>query len=100
MDYSLPGFSVHGDSPGKNTKVGCHAPLQGTFPSQGSNPGLPHCTLPGKLTGSQTAFYSLCHSVLTTIFLDSVLLLVGSGIAGMEIQDQIMIVCFSVVVKN
>ena len=25
MDYSLPGSSVHGDSLGKNTGVGCHA---------------------------------------------------------------------------
>ena len=24
MDCSLPGPSVHGDSPGKNTGVGCH----------------------------------------------------------------------------
>ena len=31
------------DSPGKNTGVGCHAFLQGIFPTQGSNPGLPHC---------------------------------------------------------
>ena len=29
--------------PGKNTTVGCHALLQGIFPSQGSNPGLLHC---------------------------------------------------------
>ena len=29
MDYILPGSSVHGDSPGKNTGVGCHALLQG-----------------------------------------------------------------------
>ena len=43
MDYSPPGSSVHGDSPGKNTGVGCHALLQGIFPTQGSNPGLPHC---------------------------------------------------------
>ena len=43
MDYSLPGFSVHGDSPDKNTEVGCHVPLQGIFPTQGSNPGLLHC---------------------------------------------------------
>ena len=43
MDCSLPGFSVHGDSPGMNTGVGCHALLQGIFPTQGSNPGLPHC---------------------------------------------------------
>ena len=26
MDYSPPGSSVHGDSPGKNTGVSCHAP--------------------------------------------------------------------------
>ena len=43
MDCSPPGFSVHGDSPGKNAGVGCHALLQGIFPTQGSNPGLPHC---------------------------------------------------------
>ena len=42
-DCSPPSSSVHGDSPGKNTGVGCHALLQGIFPSQGSNPGLPHC---------------------------------------------------------
>ena len=27
----------------KNTGVGCHALLQGIFPTQGLNPGLPHC---------------------------------------------------------
>ena len=32
-----------GDSPGKNISVGCHALLQGIFPTQGSDPGLPHC---------------------------------------------------------
>ena len=31
------------DSPGKNTGVGCHALLQGIFPTQGLNPDLPHC---------------------------------------------------------
>ena len=29
MDCSSPGSSVRGDSPGKNTGVGCHALLQG-----------------------------------------------------------------------
>ena len=43
MDCRLPGSSVHGDSPGKDTRVGCRACLQGIFPTQGSNPGLPHC---------------------------------------------------------
>jgi len=43
------------DFPGKSTGVGCHFLLQGIFPTQGSNPGLPHCRqmlltseLPGK----------------------------------------------------
>ena len=43
MDCSLPGTSVGGDSPGKNTGVVCHALLQGVFPTQGLNPDLPHC---------------------------------------------------------
>ena len=41
--HGLPGSSVPGDSQGKNTGVGCHALLQGIFPTQGWNPGLPHC---------------------------------------------------------
>ena len=32
MGCSLSGSSVHGDSPSKNTGVGCHALLQGIFP--------------------------------------------------------------------
>ena len=43
MDCSPPGSSVHGDSAGKNTGVGCHALFQGIFPTQGSSPGLLHC---------------------------------------------------------
>ena len=40
---SLPGSSVHGISPGKNTGVGCHAFLWVIFPAQELNPGLLHC---------------------------------------------------------
>ena len=43
MDCSLPGSSVHEDSPGKNTGVSCHALFQRIFPTQVSNSGLPHC---------------------------------------------------------
>ena len=39
-DCSPPGSSVNGDSPGKNTGVGCHALLQGVFLTQGLNPHL------------------------------------------------------------
>ena len=65
MDCSLSGSSVHGifqarvlewvaiaflhglyspwNSPGQNTGVCSLSLLQGIFPTQGSNPGLPHC---------------------------------------------------------
>ena len=43
MDSSQPGSYVCGDSPGKNTGEGCQALLQGILPTQGLNPGLPHC---------------------------------------------------------
>ena len=43
LDCNPPGSSVHGDPPGKNTGGGGHALLQGILPTQGSNPGLPHC---------------------------------------------------------
>ena len=43
IGYSPPGSLVHGNSPGKNTGVACHALLQGIFPTQGSNPRLLHC---------------------------------------------------------
>ena len=43
MDCSPPGSSFYGDSPGKNSGVGCHALLQGIFLIQGLNPGLPCC---------------------------------------------------------
>ena len=52
MDCNTPGFSIHENSPGKNTGVGCDAFLQGIFPTQGSNQGLPHC---------KQIFYWLSH---------------------------------------
>ena len=43
VECSLPGSSVHGDSPGKNTRVGSHVFLQGIFLVQGLYTGLLHC---------------------------------------------------------
>ena len=40
IDCRPLGFSVHEDSPGKDTGVGCLALLQGIFLTQGSNPCL------------------------------------------------------------
>ena len=42
MDCSLPGSSVRGISPGKNTRVGCHFILWGISPARGSNPQNVH----------------------------------------------------------
>ena len=43
MGCSLPGSSVHGDSPDKNTGVGCYFLLQGIFLTQESKQVLLHC---------------------------------------------------------
>ena len=43
MGCNPPCSSVHGDSPGNKTGVGCHALLQGIFPPQRSIPRLSHC---------------------------------------------------------
>ena len=40
VNCSPPGSSDHGDVPGKNTGVGCHALLQGIFLTQGWNTSL------------------------------------------------------------
>ena len=74
MDYSPPDSSVHGDSPGKNTGVGCLALLQGIIPTQQSNPGLPHsrqilCGLskpPGKPKSTGVSSLSLLQENFST----------------------------------
>ena len=45
MGVSLRPHGLHSpwNSPGQNTGVGSLCLLQGIFPTQGSNPGLPHC---------------------------------------------------------
>ena len=45
MSDSLPSHGLYSpwDSPGQNTGVGSLSLLQGIFPTQGSNPGLPPC---------------------------------------------------------
>ena len=72
MVCSLRGSSVHGDSPGKNIGVGCHALLQGIFPTQGSNPGLSHCRrvlyylTPGKPKNTGVGSLSLLQGIFLT----------------------------------
>ena len=65
MDCSLPGSSIHGIFSGKSTGVGCHWLLQGIFLTQGSNPGLPHCSqmlLPSEPPGKSDKLESILKS--------------------------------------
>ena len=41
MECSPSGSSVHGDSPGKNNGVGCHAPSPRDLPNPGTEPTSP-----------------------------------------------------------
>ena len=56
MDCNLPGSSVHGDSPGKNTGLGCHDPPPGDLPNPGiktRSPTLWADCLPSEPPGKQ-----------------------------------------------
>ena len=78
-----PGSAVHGDSPSKNTGVDC--PLQGIFPTQGSDPGVLHC---------RRVLYQLSHQGITwTIFtsnecVEHLLYTGGRSIAGEKVSGQ------------
>ena len=54
MNYSLPVSSIHGDSPGKNTGVGCHVLLPGIFLTQGMDTGI-FCPLNWQVGSSKLA---------------------------------------------
>ena len=73
MDRNVPGFSVHGDSPGKNTGVGCHALLRGNLPDPGikpRSPALQEDSLPseppGKLMNTGMGRLSLLQGIFPT----------------------------------
>ena len=61
------------NSPGQNTGVGSLSLLQGIFPTQGSNPGLPHC---GRI------LYHLSHKGSPILFLFTLLLQYGLAFSG------------------
>ena len=69
MDCSLPGSSIHGVSPGKNTGVSCHALLQGTSPT-GMKPRSPALQVesllsepPGKLKNTRVGSLSVLQGI-------------------------------------
>ena len=63
--------------PGKSTGVGCHFLLQGIFPTQGLNPGLPRCrqTLYRLSLVSYCYYDAILHKQLSTFEKSSLLLL-------------------------
>ena len=70
MDCSPPGSSVHGDIPGNNTVVGCHAFLQGSSQPRDEAyvPALQADSLPSEPPGKPTyIFVQVYNSVLRVI---------------------------------
>ena len=73
MDCSPPGSAVHGDSPGKNTGVGCHARLQGDLPNPDIEPRSPELQVdslpsepPGKPMNTGVGSLSLLQGIFLT----------------------------------
>ena len=73
MDCSPPGSSVHWDSPGKNTGVGCHALLQEDLPNPGIKPRSPTLQVdslptepPGKPKNTGVGSLSLLQGIFLT----------------------------------
>ena len=67
MDCSPPGFPVHGDSPGKNIGSGCHALLQGIFPTR--DHAQPSCVAGGFFTVLVTREALVCVCVCVYVCL-------------------------------
>ena len=69
--YSLPGFSVHRDSPGKNTGVGLPSPPSGDLPNPWIElrfPTLQTDSLPSEPPGKTKNTGGSCLSLLQEIF--------------------------------
>ena len=60
FDCRLPGSSVHGIFPGKNTGVGCHFLIHRLFPTKGSNLCLLHWQVESLPLIHQGSPVSLC----------------------------------------
>ena len=56
VNCSLPGLYYPWDSPGKNTRLGCHVLLQRIFPTQGSNLSLMFPALAGGFLTTSTTW--------------------------------------------
>ena len=66
---------------GKSTGVGCHFLLQGIFPTQGSNPGLPHC---------RQTLYRLCHQDGLKLNIPKIKIMASGPITSWQIDGETM----------
>ena len=72
MDCSPPGSSDNGDSPGKNTGVGCHALPPGERPNPGIKPGSPALQvdfLPAEILGKPRFMLFLLKQIPKCIYI-------------------------------
>ena len=97
-DCSPPGSSVHGDSPDKNTKVGCHALLQGIFPTQGSNPGLLHCRLILSCLSHQGSI--IVSNILAFAFLSTMSLKLGTLLLTSRVLSVLILLLIVFITLN
>ena len=77
MNCSSPSSSVHGDSPGENIGVGCHAHPTGDLPNPGielGSPALQADSLPAELPG-RPWFLSVLNNTGSSVQFSSVQLL-------------------------
>ena len=80
-----------GDFLGKSTGVGCRFLLQGIFPTQGSNPGLPHCRQTLYRLSHQGKFYSDCILIRLWFIFQAFATITADGDCSYEIKRRLLL---------
>ena len=88
MDYSPPGSSDHGDSSDKNTRVGCHALLQGSSQPR-DRTSLMFPALAGRFFTTSSTWYILFFIFFSTMIYCRILDIFSCAIPRLYIKKQI-----------
>ena len=88
----LHGLYSPWNSPDQNTGAGSHSLLQGIFPNQGSNPGLPHCRqVLYQLSHQRSLFVSLGRFIPRY---HGLFVVMANGIVSLtSLSDSSLLVC-------